>query len=96
MNQMKANRIEIYGPKSDQFTKFLKANGFERIEEIKDMYGKRKHGVRLVKLKERKIKKSRRILQKKTSKKPNILKENLKKLEKHTRFLDEFGGDLLG
>jgi len=95
MMKMRADRIEIYGAKSDPFTKFLKSNGFEKIEEIKDMYGSRKNGFKLAKIKEKKIKKSTRILQKKTELKPNILQENLKKLKEHAEYLDEFGGDLL-
>lgn len=86
---MKAKRLEYRGVKDDAFTKFLKANGFEKIDEIKDMYGSGKNGVLLVKGKQRAI--PTKILQKRTETTPHLL-ENLAKLEEAKG--DELGLDM--
>ena len=89
IEEMKAKRLEYRGVKDEAFTKFLKANGFEKIDEIKDMYGKGKNGVLLVKGKQRVV--PAKILQKRTETTPHLI-ENMAKLEEAKG--DELGLDM--
>ena len=73
---MKTPRIEYYGEKNDEFTKLLKSNGFDKIDEIRSMFGEGKDGVMLVKYKESDI--PERLLQRRN----HVLRDNLKKLDK--------------
>jgi ribosomal protein S18 acetylase RimI-like enzyme len=76
MDIMKTPRIEYYGEKNDEFTKLLKSNGFEKIDEVHGMFGEGKDGVLLVKYKESDI--PERLLQKKN----RFMRDNLKKLDR--------------
>lgn len=89
ISKMKASTLEVRVP-NDMFARFLKSNGFEKIDEIQNMYGPKKSGLVLVKSKDaKKISKITNVREE-----SEILKENIAKLNAIKK--DEFGPDMLG